>query len=50
MADYISQFTGGEIDARLRKVSELEAEKQDALVSGENIKTVGDIINYVKAN
>ena len=41
MADYISQFTGGEIDARLRKVSELEAEKQDALVSGENIKTVG---------
>ena len=41
MADYISQFTGGEIDARLRKVSELEAEKQDALVPGENIKTVG---------
>ena len=41
MADYISQFTGGEIDRRLAKVSELEAGKQDKLVSGENIKTVG---------
>ena len=41
MADYISQFTGGEIDRRLAKVSELEAGKQDKLVSGETIKTVG---------
>ena len=41
MADYISQFTGGEIDRRLAKVSELEAGKQDKLVSGENIKTIG---------
>lgn len=41
MADYISNFTGGEIDRRLAKVSELEAGKQDKLVSGENIKTVG---------
>lgn len=40
MADYISQFTGGEIDRRLAKVSELEAGKQDKLVSGENIKTI----------
>ena len=41
MADYISQFTGGEIDRRLAKVSDLEAGKQDKLESGENIKTVG---------
>lgn len=41
MADYISQFTGGEIDRRLAKVPELEAGKQDKLVSGETIKTVG---------
>ena len=41
MADYISQFTGGEIDRRLAKVSELEAGKQDKLVSGETIKTIG---------
>lgn len=41
MADYISQFTGPEIDQRLAKVSQLETSKQDKLVSGTNIKTVG---------
>lgn len=40
MADYISQFTGSEIDQRLAKVSQLETSKQDALVSGSNIKTI----------
>lgn len=40
MADYISQFTGSEIDARLAKVSQLESGKQDNLVSGTNIKTI----------
>ena len=45
MADYVSQFTGAEIDSRLRKAgtavqpADLES-KQDTLVSGENIKTV----------
>lgn len=45
MADYVSQFTGAEIDSRLRKAEtavqpgDLES-KQDALVSGENIKTI----------
>ena len=41
MADYLSQYTGPEIDQRLTKVSQLEASKQDKLVSGTNIKTVG---------
>lgn len=40
MADYISQFTGEEMDARLAKVSQLETSKQDKLVSGTNIKTI----------
>lgn len=40
MADYISQFTGSEIDSRLAKVSQLESGKQDNLVSGSNIKTI----------
>lgn len=40
MADYISQFTGSEIDQRLAKVSQLETSKQDKLVSGTNIKTI----------
>lgn len=40
MADYISQFTGSEIDSRLAKVSQLESGKQDNLVSGTNIKTI----------
>lgn len=40
MADYLSQFTGSEIDARLAKVPQLETGKQDKLVSGSNIKTV----------
>lgn len=40
MADYISQFTGPQIDARLAKVSQLETGKQDKLVSGTNIKTI----------
>lgn len=40
MADYLSQFTGSEIDARLAKVPQLETGKQDKLVSGTNIKTV----------
>lgn len=40
MADYTSQFTGAEIDARLTKVPQLESGKQDTLVSGTNIKTV----------
>ncbi len=40
MADYISQFTGAEIDQRLAKVSQLETSKQDKLVSGSNIKTI----------
>lgn len=45
MADYVSQFTGAEIDSRLRKAgtavqpADLES-KQDTLVSGENIKTI----------
>ncbi len=45
MADYTSQFTGTQIDARLAKVPQLEnaiAGKQDALVSGTNIKTVNN--------
>lgn len=41
MSDYVSQFTGPEIDSRLTKVSQLETSKQDKLVSGTNIKTVG---------
>lgn len=40
MADYLSQFTGSEIDARLAKVSQLETGKQDKLTSGTNIKTI----------
>lgn len=43
MADYISQFTGSEIDQRLAKVPQLEtavAGKQATLVSGTNIKTI----------
>lgn len=40
MADYLSQFTGPEIDSRLAKVSQLESGKQDNLVSGTNIKTI----------
>ena len=43
MADYTSQFSGTEIDARLAKVPQLEtglAGKQAQLVSGENIKTI----------
>ena len=43
MADYLSQFTGSEIDARLAKVPQLEsavAGKQATLVSGSNIKTI----------
>lgn len=40
MADYISQFTGSEIDQRLAKVPQLESGKQDKLVSGSNIKTI----------
>lgn len=40
MADYLSQFTGSEIDSRLAKVSQLETGKQDTLVSGTNIKTI----------
>ena len=40
MADYLSQFTGSEIDTRLSKVSQLETGKQDKLVSGTNIKTI----------
>lgn len=45
MADYISQFTGSEIDARLTKVPQLEtslAGKQDTLESGVNIKTINE--------
>lgn len=38
MADYTSQFSGSEIDARLAKVPQL----QDKLVSGTNIKTIND--------
>ena len=41
MSDYVSQFTGSEIDSRLSKVSQLETSKPDKLVSGTNIKTVG---------
>lgn len=45
MADYISQFTGSEIDQRLAKVPQLETSKQDKLISGSNIKTInGDSI------
>ena len=46
MSDYISQFSGSEIDARLAKVPQLEsalAGKQDTLVgsgTGQNIKTI----------
>lgn len=40
MSDYVSQFTGQEIDQRLAKVSQLETDKQDVLVSGTNIKTI----------
>jgi hypothetical protein len=43
MADYISQFTGSEIDSRLAKVPQIESAlegKQATLVSGANIKTV----------
>ena len=43
MADYISQFTGSEIDQRLAKVPQVEAAlagKQATLVSGTNIKTI----------
>jgi hypothetical protein len=40
MAEYTSQFTGEEIDARLAKVSQLETSKQDKLISGTNIKTI----------
>lgn len=40
MADYISQFTGAEIDQRLAKVSQLETNKQDKLISGTNLKTI----------
>ena len=40
MADYLSQFTGSEIDSRLAKVPQLETGKQDKLVSGTNIKTI----------
>lgn len=40
MADYLSQFTGSEIDARLAKVPQLETGKQDKLTSGTNIKTI----------
>ena len=43
MADYISQFTGSEIDSRLAKVPQIESAlegKQATLVSGTNIKTV----------
>jgi len=45
MADYQSQFTGAEIDARLAKVPQLEsglAGKQATLVSGTNIKTINN--------
>lgn len=45
MADYTSQFTGSQIDARLAKVPQLENAilgKQDALVSGTNIKTINN--------
>lgn len=42
MADYTSQFTGEEIDARLAKVPQLESGKQNTLVSGTNIKTVNN--------
>lgn len=45
MADYISQFTGSEIDQRLAKVPQLETSKQDKLISGSNIRTInGDSI------
>ena len=40
MADYLSQFTGSEIDSRLAKVPQLESGKQDKLTSGTNIKTI----------
>ena len=40
MSDYLSQFTGSEIDARLAKVPQLETGKQDKLTSGSNIKTI----------
>lgn len=43
MADYISQFTGSEIDSRLAKVPQIESAlegKQATLVSGTNIKTI----------
>lgn len=40
MADYLSQFTGSEIDSRLAKVPQLETGKQDKLTSGTNIKTI----------
>ena len=43
MADYTSQFSGSEIDARLAKVPQLESAvdgKQATLVSGTNIKTI----------
>lgn len=45
MADYLSQFTGSEIDSRLAKVPQLESElagKQDTLVNGMTIKTIND--------
>ena len=45
MADYTSQFTGSQIDARLAKVPQLEtalAGKQATLVSGENIATINN--------
>lgn len=42
MAEYISRFTGEEIDERLAKVSQLESGKQDTLVSGTNIKTINN--------
>lgn len=38
MADYQSQFSGAEIDARLAAIPG----KQDRLVSGQNIKTIND--------
>lgn len=40
MPDYTLQLPGSEIDQRLAKVSQLETEKQDKLVSGSNIKTI----------
>ena len=43
MADYISQYTGAEIDAGIGKANTAVQDisgKQDTLVSGENIKTI----------